>query len=104
MAAGTAAYQHGRHEPYQCRRSCPVAFATSATSAQDLKLRILDRSGEDSPPNIKPDLLTYLNSKTGEVVSQDSLTGATQRAVSLTINLNTAQWANTQGQVYLNKC
>ena len=69
----------------------PAAFATSAISAQDLKLRILDRSGEDSPPNIKPDLLTYLNSKTGEVVSQDSLTGATQRAVSLTINLNTAQ-------------
>jgi len=45
-----------------------------------------DRSGEDCPQNIKPDLLAYLNTKTGEEATTVSLTGVTQRAVNLTIS------------------
>ena len=74
----------------------PAAYATSVVSAQDLKLRILDRAEQDSPPDIKPALLTYLNTKTREVATTDSLTGVTQRAVSLTINLNTSKLLTTK--------
>ena len=60
-----------------------------------LGLQRKDRSGEDCPQNIKPDLLAYLNTKTGEEATTDSLTGVTQRAVSLTINLNTSKLLTT---------
>ena len=69
----------------------PAAYATSALTAQDLKLRILGRSEEDSPANIQPALLTYLSAKMGEEATIESLSDATQRAVTLKINLHKLQ-------------
>ena len=73
------------------RDHAPAAYATSVLSAQDLKLSILGREEESSPPNIQPALLTYLSDKMGEEASIESLTGVPQRAVSLTINLNNSK-------------
>jgi hypothetical protein len=73
------------------RDHAPAAYTTSLLTSQDLKLRILDRTEEESPVNISPALLHYLSAKMGEEASIDSLTGSSQRAVSLKINLNNLQ-------------
>jgi hypothetical protein len=75
-----------------CARDiAPAAFAASVISAQDLKIRILGRTEEESPVNIQQPLLTYLSAKMGEEANIDSLSGSTKRAISLTIHLNNLQ-------------
>ena len=73
-----------------CARDIAPA-ATSVLTAQDLKLSILRRTEQVSPAKLQTSLLTYLSAKVGEEVTIDSLTGATQRAVSLKINLHKLQ-------------
>ena len=65
----------------------PAAYCTSYLSAHDLKLTILNKTEEESPPVITTAMLQYLSFKTGEEITMDSLTGATQSAVSLKIHL-----------------
>ena len=65
----------------------PAAYTTSLLSSQDLKLRILSSTEEESPANVHAALLTYLGAKMGEEASLDSLIGVSQKAVSLKINL-----------------
>ena len=75
-----------------CARDIALAaYATSVLTTQDLKLSILGRTEQVIPANLQPALLTYLSAKVGEEVTIDSLTGATQRAVSLKINLHKLQ-------------
>ena len=81
-----------------CARDiAPAAYATSLLTAQDLKLRILGRTEQYSPANIKPALITYLGAKMGEEVTTDSLTGVTRKpSFSLTINLHKSQLLTNQ--------
>ena len=69
----------------------PAAYTTSLLSSQDLKLRILSSTEEESPANVHAALLTYLGAKMGEEASLDSLIGVSQKAVSLKINLTNLQ-------------
>ena len=69
----------------------PAAYTTSLLSSQDLKLRILSSTEEESPANVHAALLTYLGAKMGEEASLDSLIGVSQKAVSLKINLMNLQ-------------
>ena len=57
-------------------------------------LRILNRTEEGCPVKVHTALLDYLGAKMGEEASIDTLTGVSQRAVSLKINLNNLQLLN----------
>ena len=49
----------------------PAAYCTSYLSAHDLKLTILNKTEEESPPVITTAMLQYLSSKTGEEITMD---------------------------------
>ena len=69
----------------------PAAYITSLLSSQDLKEQILDRSSEECPPIISTTLLDRLTNKTGQDSNIACLEAATQREVSLQIDLNNHQ-------------
>ena len=69
----------------------PAAYCTSYLAAHDLKLTILNKTQEESPPIISAGMLEYLSSKTGEDSTIDSLIGTSQSAVSLSIHLKKHQ-------------
>ena len=88
-----------------CARDiAPAAYATSLLTAQDLKLRILGRTEQYSPANIKPALITYLGAKMGEEVTTDSLTGVTQRAVIQPHNQPTQVTASYKPNRWAGQC
>ena len=73
------------------RDHAPAAYTTSLLASQDLKLKILNSTEQESPATVQQALLIYLSDKMGEEASLDSLIGVPQKAVSLTINQNKLQ-------------
>ena len=65
---------------------CHAAYISSLLGSQDLKLQILRRSSEESPPIVTAHMLQRLTEKTGEEENIAVLQGATQRQISLRID------------------
>ena len=64
-----------------------AAYTASLLSSQDLKEKILDLPEEDCPAHLTDALLTQLSEKQGEEATKENLTGVTQKAISLKIDL-----------------
>ena len=65
----------------------PAAYAISVLSAQELKLQMLGRNAEDCPPNLTRVVVDRLNETTGREDTIESLKGATQREISLAVDM-----------------
>ena len=65
----------------------PAAHVVSVLSAQELRLQMLDSNVVDCPPTLGRGLLDKLNKTTGREDTMQSLEGATQREISLAVDM-----------------
>ena len=65
----------------------PVAFATSLLASKRLVHKLLGKADDEVPPSIPQPVLDKISRKMGEQVSTESLSGVSQKAASLKVDL-----------------
>ena len=65
----------------------PVAFATSLLASKRLVHKLLGKADDEVPPSIPQPVLDKISLKMGEQVSTESLSGVSQKAASLKVDL-----------------
>ena len=65
----------------------PVAFASSLLASQRLVHALLDKADDEAPPSLPQPVLDRITLKQGDQASTESLTGVSQKASSLKVDL-----------------